>query len=97
MTELERLHKLMGVLTVAYVWCYATGEWVNQQKKIPVKKHHRLAKSLFRAGLDRLRCAILHFATNKKRLIELVNMLLKRGMPSPQFVEPANTMISQVD
>ncbi len=39
----------------AYEWAVKTGEWLHQHQPIKVKKHGRLAKSIFRYGLDYLR------------------------------------------
>ncbi len=60
LTKLERASKLLGILAIAFVWCYKTGEWVNEEKPIRTKKHGRKAKSLFRAGLDRLQRTLGH-------------------------------------
>ncbi|MDP0562512.1 MAG: hypothetical protein QS721_09405 [Candidatus Endonucleobacter sp. (ex Gigantidas childressi)] len=53
MTNIDRMDKLMGLLTIAAVWCLLVGRWcygnVNQ---LPLNKHYRPAKSLFRLGLD---------------------------------------------
>lgn len=51
----ERLKKLFALLTLALCWATKTGEWLHQIKPIKVKKHGRLAKSIFRNGLDHLR------------------------------------------
>lgn len=56
----ERISKLLALLTLAFCWCYRLGEWQHEQKPIPVKKHGRFAKSLFRAGLDTLRNILLN-------------------------------------
>ena len=51
----ERLSKLIALMTLALCWAIKTGEWLNQINPIKVKKHGRLAKSVFRYGLDHLR------------------------------------------
>jgi hypothetical protein len=95
-TDLKRLHTLMGVLTLAYAWCYGTGEWLHQKKSIPVKKHQRLAKSLFRAGLDLWRIAIFHFSTHPHRLIELVKQFIDRLRLSGQITPLPRVVITEV-
>ncbi len=51
----ERLSKLLALIALALCWAVKTGEWLHQHQPIKVKKHGRLAKSIFRYGLDYLR------------------------------------------
>ena len=56
MTEPDRIKKLVAVLAIAFAWSHRVGEWRHDGKEpIKVKKHGRLAKSLFRHGLDFIR------------------------------------------
>jgi hypothetical protein len=55
LTERERLEKLLALLTVAFCWAYIAGERLARIKPVKIKKHGRLAKSLFRHGFDHLR------------------------------------------
>ena len=60
MTDLDKLDRLMGVLTIAVCWAYRTGSWrIDQGELIKVKKHGRPEKSLFRHGLDKLQSLLL--------------------------------------
>ncbi|NIP23505.1 MAG: IS4 family transposase, partial [Phycisphaerae bacterium] len=55
-TDPERIQKLVGVLAIAFAWSHRVGEWRHEHSEpIKVKKHGRLAKSLFRHGLDFIR------------------------------------------
>ena len=54
-TDSKRLSKLIALMTLALCWAIKTGEWLHQLQPIKVKKHGRLAKSVFRCGLDHLR------------------------------------------
>lgn len=51
----ERLRKLIALMSLALCWAIKTGEWLHQLNPVKVKKHGRLAKSIFRYGLDYLR------------------------------------------
>ena len=51
----ERLSRLFALLTIALCWAYRTGQWLSESKPIPIKKHGRKAKSVFRSGFDYLR------------------------------------------
>lgn len=55
LTEKERLERLLALMTVAFCWAYIAGEWLARTNPIKIKKHGRLAKSLFRHGFDHLR------------------------------------------
>lgn len=53
MTDNEKISKLIAILTVAFAWAYKAGEWRHEEKEpIKIKKHGRLAVSIFRYGLD---------------------------------------------
>lgn len=66
LTQLDRISKLLGVLTLALCWCLLVGEWEHVQKPITIKKHGRRAKSLFRYGLDRLRNIVLNLTVKER-------------------------------
>jgi hypothetical protein len=59
-TDPDRLRKLFALLTLALVWSLKTGLWLHQLHPIPIKKHGRRARSLFRLGFDHLRHLILN-------------------------------------
>ncbi len=65
LTKPERISKLLGLLTLALCWCLKVGEWLHTQKSIPIKKHGRRAKSIFRHGLDRLQNIVLNIAAKQ--------------------------------
>ena len=52
LNQLERINKLVALLSIAFAWAYRIGIWMNQIKAIKLKKHGRLAQSIFRYGLD---------------------------------------------
>lgn len=51
----ERISTLFAVLTLAFCWCYNVGEWRSSVIPIKIKSHGRLAKSVFRYGVEWLR------------------------------------------
>jgi hypothetical protein len=53
--EPARLKKLIALLALAFCWAHVVGEWLSRQKALQTKKHGRLAKSIFRYGLNHLR------------------------------------------
>ena len=66
LTNLDRISKLLGLLTLALCWCLLVGEWEHLRKPIAIKPHGRRAKSLFRSGLDRLRNIVLNLAVKDR-------------------------------
>jgi len=60
--EPERLKKLIALLALAFCWAHVVGEWLSQQKVLKPKKHGRLAKSIFRYGLNHLRRILCNLA-----------------------------------
>jgi hypothetical protein len=57
--DMERLSKLIALLTLALCWAIRTGEWLEKQKPIPIKNHNRKLVSVFRYGLDYIRRLLL--------------------------------------
>jgi hypothetical protein len=55
LTETGRIWRLLALLAIAFCWAMKSGEFVCRQKPLKRKKHGRLEKSIFRAGLDILR------------------------------------------
>jgi len=56
MSDLEKMEKLLGLLALAFTWCLVTGHWqYGEASELPINKHGRPAKSLFRLGLDVIR------------------------------------------
>jgi hypothetical protein len=67
-TEAERLKKLLALLALAFCWAHVVGEWLSEQKALVTKKHGRLAKSIFRCGLDHLRRILCNLSDRFQRI-----------------------------
>ena len=65
----ERLSKLLALMTLALCWSVKTGEWLHQHQPIKIKKHGRLAKSIFRYGLDYLRSIVTDLDQKKNEFL----------------------------
>lgn len=76
-TKKERLEKLLALLSLAFCWAYIIGEWLARTDPLKIKKHGRLAKSLFRHGFDYLRGILCNQDSIAKRIdfIRLCNLL----------------------
>ena len=55
LAELDRIETLLVLLAIAFCWVHLLGEWLHEQKPIPIKSHHRPAIRIFRYGLNWLR------------------------------------------
>ena len=51
-TDPVKVEKLLAILAVTFVWAYVVGQWQHEKKPIAVKSHERLAKSVFRVGME---------------------------------------------
>lgn len=71
----ERLSKLLALLSLALCWAVLTGQWLHQLQPLPVKKHGRRAKSLFRYGLDHLRTVLFNLEYRQDDFLVLLQLL----------------------
>lgn len=73
MIDADKIEKLFFVLTIAFCWAYRVGDIIAEEKIVRVKSHGRPAKSLFRRGLDKLRCMIFKKVSKRefKRALDL--------------------------
>lgn len=57
----ERLERLFGVVALAFTWAYVVGDWLDREvEQIRRARHGRRRCSVFRYGLDHLRCLLLN-------------------------------------
>ncbi|GAB5520985.1 MAG: hypothetical protein RhofKO_43220 [Rhodothermales bacterium] len=57
----ERLERLFGVVALAFTWAYVVGDWLDREvEQIRRAGHGRRRCSVFRYGLDHLRCLLLN-------------------------------------
>lgn len=71
----ERIAKLLALLALAFAWAHLVGEWLHEQRPIPIKKHGRLAKSFFRHGLDHLQFVLLNIHHHQKEFRRCLRLL----------------------
>lgn len=55
LTDTERVSRLLCLLGLGFCWAILSGELATARKPLKRKKHGRLEKSVFRAGVDYLR------------------------------------------
>lgn len=72
-TNRLRIKRLLVVAVIAFCWAHRTGEWQHENvKPIKVKKHQRLAKSIFRLGLDFIRDALLNVTYSLESALRII-------------------------
>lgn len=77
MVHLDRISKLLGLLSIAFVFAHIVGEWQHSIKPIKLKKHGRRAISLFRYGLDYLRRIFLNTQKMLTALQEILDSFIR--------------------
>jgi len=87
LTKPDRINKLVALLAITFCWCHLTGEWVHEQRPIPIKKHGRKAKSIFRVGLDHLRNILLNIS-EKRQAFKQITLVLLRRLRLSQLTQP---------
>ena len=75
LTHLERVEKLIGVLTLAFCWALLIGEWRYDQKPIRIGKHTRPVKSIFRYGLEHFKNVCLNIIFKREEWCQILNIL----------------------
>lgn len=78
LTEIERISKLLSLLTIAVSWAMLAGELQVQATPLKTKKHGNLEKSIFRLGFENLRNCFCQLTTSfrqKQRFKQLTLLL----------------------
>ena len=79
LTETERISRLLCLLSLAFCWAMLGGQLATARKPLKRKKHGRLEKSVFRAGIDYVRWLLCRPANNgQKQERERLILLLSR-------------------
>ena len=74
-TDSERFSKLLALMSVALCWTIKMGEWLHLYQPIKIKKHGRLAKSIFRYGLDHLRSIVTDLDLKQSEFLQSLQFL----------------------
>jgi hypothetical protein len=73
---LDRIMKMIALLSIAFYWCYLSGEWKNSQRRIKLKSHGRKAISTFRYGLDVIRSILFNPYQNQNKLSKILGIFI---------------------
>lgn len=70
--DYDRIDKLLGIVTMAFVWAYLIGDSLDETEPIAFKKHGYRAKSIFRHGFDYLRRILLNMSEYINEFAEVI-------------------------
>ncbi len=78
LTEIERIAKLLSLLSIAVCWAMLAGELEVEVVPLKTKKHGNLEKSVFRLGFETLRNCFCQMTTNfrQKQRFQQLTLLL---------------------
>lgn len=78
LTEIERISKLLSLLTIAVSWAILAGELEVRATPLKTKKHGKLEKSIFRLGFETLRNCFCQLTANfrQKQRFQQLTLLL---------------------
>lgn len=73
LTDIDKIDKLVAVVSIAFTWAYKAGIYLHQNiKPIAIKKHKRKAHSFFKYGLKFITNALL---VHPGQLLTFINVL----------------------
>lgn len=75
LTKKDRVNTLFTLLTISFCWAHMAGEWLHEIKPIKIKKHGRMAQSLFRYGLDFLKNILFNISEKFDLFVKMLNLL----------------------
>ena len=67
--------RLIGLLSLAFVWAHLVGQWRHKKRPLKLKKHSWPEKSLFRYGLDLLQSIMLNLSEKKEEFRQCLSVL----------------------
>lgn len=82
--HLDRIEKMMALLTVGVCWAHKIGEWHSEIKPIRWGKHRdsiRPQNSFFRLGLDLLREILLNPLRRRAKITRYIKLLIPKRTP----------------
>lgn len=62
-------------MSLALCWAIKMGEWLHLHQPLKIKKHGRLAKSIFRYGLDHLRSIVTDLDLKQSEFLQSLQFL----------------------
>ena len=89
MTKLERIEKLMALLTIGFCWAHKVGEWCAKVKPIVFNKYRNSQRpqyTYFRYGFDLIRDALFNISKRTKKFKEYIKQITRSSSPESGFI-----------
>ena len=68
MSDRYKIHSLVAILSICFVWCHLIGEWYSEIKPIKVLKHGIKEKNFFLYGVEFLAIVFDNYEVKMKEL-----------------------------
>lgn len=78
-TEPDRLDKLFSVMSVAFVWAYKFGEFINRNKLIVRKNHGRRLRTIFKTGLIHLHHILIDTSNKLNEFKAIIDLIFNKN------------------
>ena len=75
MRDKDKLEKLLGLVSIAYVWAFLTGEEMKRSYTVILAEKGKRAKSSFDKGLKYLRSLLSNIHEIKQEILNMINLL----------------------
>ncbi len=83
-TDMEKLSKLMFVVSIALLWSYRSGEILEEITPTRIKKHGFKAKSLIKVGSEAISKALARMVNTKKYICNIIKAVFDSGLTMNQ-------------
>lgn len=83
MTRLDRIEKLMALLTIGFCWAHKVGEWRAKSKPIVFNKHRNSQRpqyTYFRYGFDLIRDALFNLPKRTKEFKKYIKQIIVNSL-----------------
>lgn len=82
LTDLQRIKKLLALLSLAFGLCVQCGRWRNEYRNAPKQKNHGYpSNSVFRHGLDLIQYLLINQGQYTARLDRLLQWIYRKMTP----------------
>lgn len=77
LTDMQKLSRLMFVVSIALIWSYRTGEILESIKPIKIKKHGFKAKSLIKIGTETIAKSLARAINSSEYICNIIKATFK--------------------
>ena len=77
-TNVDKLSRLLGVVTIAFCWAYKTGDYVDETKEVKRKNHGRRVRSIFKTGHVYLRSLFAAAESKAQEYSDILSLIFRK-------------------